>query len=90
MSGLPVLAPPAALARGPAGRTGWSPTRPAGGCPTVVNGEPQVAYQGVGGHAPDGPSTARPIRSVRDYPPDGDKRVPDLRRRWSGPACGTA
>jgi len=47
--------------------------------PTVVNGRPQVPYRGVGGHAPEGRKAAPPIRSSQDYPPDGDKRVADLR-----------
>lgn len=47
--------------------------------PTVVNGEPQVAYRGVGKYAPRGRKHGPPIRSCRDYPADGDKRVPDLR-----------
>lgn len=46
--------------------------------PTVVNGEPQVAYRGVGQYAPRGRKYGPPIRSCRDYPADGDKRVPDL------------
>jgi citrate lyase subunit alpha / citrate CoA-transferase len=47
--------------------------------PLAVNGEPQVAYAGVGAYAPDGRRHAPPIRSARDYPAGGDKRVPDLR-----------
>ncbi|MFW6330401.1 MAG: citrate lyase subunit alpha [Gemmatimonadota bacterium] len=47
--------------------------------PTLVNGEKQVPYRGVGGYAPEGRKHAPPIRSVRDFPADGDKRVPDLR-----------
>ncbi|MFO7894356.1 MAG: citrate lyase subunit alpha [Longimicrobiales bacterium] len=46
--------------------------------PLVVNGEEQVAYRGVGGYEPEGRKAAPPIRSVKDYPVDGDKRVPDL------------
>lgn len=47
--------------------------------PTVVNGRPQVPFQGVGGHAPQGHKHAPPIRSAQDYPKDGNKLVPDLR-----------
>ncbi len=47
--------------------------------PRVVNGEEQVPYQGVGAHWPEGRKHGPPIRSVKDYPADGDKRVPDLR-----------
>jgi citrate lyase subunit alpha/citrate CoA-transferase len=47
--------------------------------PTVVNGKPQVPYQGVGAHRPAGVRQAPPIRSCRDYPPNGDKRIPDLK-----------
>jgi citrate lyase subunit alpha/citrate CoA-transferase len=47
--------------------------------PAIVNGERQVPYRGVGEHAPAGRRHGPPIRSARDYPSDGDKRVPDLR-----------
>jgi citrate lyase subunit alpha/citrate CoA-transferase len=47
--------------------------------PTVVNGRPQVPYQGVGAFHPEGSKQGPPIRSCGDYPPNGDKRVPDLR-----------
>jgi citrate lyase subunit alpha/citrate CoA-transferase len=47
--------------------------------PTVVNGKPQVPYQGVGAYEPRGPKHGPPIRSCKDYPLDGDKRVPDLK-----------
>ncbi len=46
--------------------------------PTVVNGKDQTPYQGVGAFEPVGAKTAPLIRSCRDFPPDGDKRVPDL------------
>jgi citrate lyase subunit alpha / citrate CoA-transferase len=49
------------------------------GVPVEVNGEPQIAYRGVGGYAPDGRKHGPPVRSTRDYPADGDKRVADLR-----------
>jgi hypothetical protein len=47
--------------------------------PTVVNGREQVPFQGVGAYAPEGAKHGPPIRSVRDYPASGDKRVPDLK-----------
>lgn len=47
--------------------------------PTVVNGKAQVPYQGVAGSAPTNASKhGPPIRSCREYPTSGDKRVPDL------------
>jgi citrate lyase subunit alpha/citrate CoA-transferase len=46
--------------------------------PTVVNGRPQVPFKGVGKHVPAGPKAAPPIRSNRDYPANGDKRVRNL------------
>ncbi|MGW8264806.1 MAG: citrate lyase subunit alpha [Longimicrobiales bacterium] len=47
--------------------------------PTVVNGTPQVPYLGVGAYQPQGPKHGPPVRSCKDYPSNGDKRVPDLR-----------
>ncbi len=47
--------------------------------PTVVNGRQSVPYQGVSAFQPSGVKHAPPVRSARDYPADGDKRVPDLR-----------
>src|SRR5438132_961896 len=46
--------------------------------PAVVNGKPQVPYLGVGQYEPNGRKAAPPVRSSRDYPDDGNKRVPDL------------
>ena len=46
--------------------------------PMVVNGKPQVPYQGVGAFRPDGNKQGPPIRSSADYPLGGDKRVPTL------------
>lgn len=46
--------------------------------PTTVNGKAQTPFKGVGGYEPEGSKAAPPIRSCRDYPEDGDKRVPDL------------
>ena len=47
--------------------------------PTEVNGRAQVPYQGVGAYEPGGNKAAPPIRSCKDFPANGDKRVPDLR-----------
>jgi citrate lyase subunit alpha / citrate CoA-transferase len=47
--------------------------------PIEVNGAPVIPFRGVGKHKPDGRRTDPPIASCADYPPDGDKTVPDLR-----------
>ncbi len=41
--------------------------------PTVVNGQPQVPFQGVGKYTPTGRKAAPPVRSSNDYPRDGNK-----------------
>src|SRR5499427_9027881 len=46
--------------------------------PTMVNGRPQIPFLGVGKYQPRGRKWAPPIRSTKDYPEHGDKRVPDL------------
>jgi len=46
--------------------------------PTLVNGSDQTPYLGVGQYHPAGRKAAPLIRSNKDYPEDGDKRVPDL------------
>lgn len=46
--------------------------------PTCVNGSDQTPYLGVGEYQPTGRKAAPLIRSNKDYPEDGDKRVPDL------------
>ncbi|MGB5890785.1 MAG: citrate lyase subunit alpha, partial [Thermoanaerobaculia bacterium] len=46
--------------------------------PTVVNGLEQTPYKGVGRFEPEGRKQAPPIRSCRDYPANGDKRVASL------------
>jgi citrate lyase subunit alpha/citrate CoA-transferase len=46
--------------------------------PTMVNGRPQIPFQGIGKFQPRGRKATTPIRSSRDYPDNGDKRVPDL------------
>ena len=46
--------------------------------PTMVNGKPQIPYIGVAQYQPRGRRQAPPIRSSKNYPSNGDKRVPDL------------
>jgi citrate lyase subunit alpha/citrate CoA-transferase len=46
--------------------------------PTVVNGQAQVPFKGVGGHQPTGHKYAPPIRTSHEYPSSGDKRVGSL------------
>ena len=46
--------------------------------PSMVNGKPQIPYLGVGKYQPRGRKQAPPIRSNKDYPENGDKRVADL------------
>lgn len=43
--------------------------------PTVVNGQQQVPYAGLGKHRPTGRRAAPPIRCCDDYPADGNKVV---------------
>lgn len=46
--------------------------------PTTVNGCAQTPYAGIGQYSPAGAKAAPPVRSSKDYPENGDKRVPDL------------
>src|SRR5207302_9625948 len=46
--------------------------------PTMVNGKPQIPYLGVGKYQPRGRKQAPPVRLSKDYPENGDKRLPDL------------
>src|ERR1700688_3630133 len=46
--------------------------------PEIVNGRRQTPYLGVGQYDPTGNKAGPPIRSCRDFPADGDKRVADL------------
>lgn len=48
--------------------------------PVEVNGQPAVAFQGVGQYIPDGHKAAPPIRSCANYPQNGDKTVTDLKQ----------
>ena len=47
--------------------------------PTWVNGKEQVPFMGPGAYKPVGMKQAPPVRSCRDYPASGDKRVKDLK-----------
>ncbi|HVP10869.1 MAG TPA: citrate lyase subunit alpha, partial [Phycisphaerae bacterium] len=53
--------------------------------PTIVNGQPQAPFQGVGKYKPTGRKAAPPVRSSNDYPRDGNKVVADV-RKMSGDA----
>src|SRR5712692_4053404 len=46
--------------------------------PAVVNGKPQIPYLGVAKYQPRARKAAPLVRSSKDYPEDGDKRVADL------------
>ncbi len=46
--------------------------------PLEVNGKAQDPYAGVWGRDPEGNHHGPPVRSIRDYPKDGNKLVPDL------------
>jgi citrate lyase subunit alpha/citrate CoA-transferase len=54
--------------------------------PEVVNGHAQIPYKGIGQQHPAGVKHAPPVRSCADYPPSGDKRVPDLEAAFK--KCG--
>ena len=46
--------------------------------PTMVNGRPQIPFLGIGKYQPRGRKAAPAIRSNKDYPDSGDKRVANL------------
>ncbi|HLH08760.1 MAG TPA: citrate lyase subunit alpha [Terriglobales bacterium] len=46
--------------------------------PVQANGRHQRLYAGVGQYQPTGSKAAPPVRSSRDYPASGDKRVPNI------------
>jgi len=46
--------------------------------PVMVNNRPQIPYLGIGKFQPRGRKQAPPIRSSKDYPESGDKRLPNL------------
>jgi citrate lyase subunit alpha/citrate CoA-transferase len=47
--------------------------------PLRVNGREQTPFLGVGKYQPKTAKHGPPVRSCKDYPANGDKRVPDLR-----------
>ncbi|UCG52085.1 MAG: citrate lyase subunit alpha [Candidatus Latescibacterota bacterium] len=47
--------------------------------PTVVNGREQVPFKGVGAHKPKGNKHGPTVRSCREFPANGDKRVASLK-----------
>ena len=47
--------------------------------PILVNGREQTPFMGVGKYQPTGSKSGPPIRSCKDYPANGDKRLPDLK-----------
>ena len=47
--------------------------------PLEANGKPQTPFKGLGKHLPRGTKAAPPVRSASSYPPDGDKRMPDIK-----------
>ncbi len=46
--------------------------------PAIVNGKPQHPFAGINQEEPRGCKHGAPVRSAKDYPDNGDKRVPDL------------
>lgn len=46
--------------------------------PTAINGENVIPFQGIGQYKPTGRVAGRPLVSCVDFPPDGNKVVPDL------------
>jgi citrate lyase subunit alpha/citrate CoA-transferase len=54
--------------------------------PTVVNGIEQQPFRGIGKHQPTGGKRGPSIRSCKEYPADGDKRVASLREAFE--RCG--
>ncbi len=47
--------------------------------PSIVNGQAQVPYKGVGKHRPTGRKYGVPIATCADYPADGNKLLPNLK-----------
>lgn len=47
--------------------------------PTIVNGEKQIPFMGVGKYKPEGRKHAPLIASCADYPADGNKTLPSLK-----------
>ena len=47
--------------------------------PQIINGEEHIPFKGVNQHRPTGRKAAAPIATCIDYPPDGDKRVKNIK-----------
>jgi citrate lyase subunit alpha/citrate CoA-transferase len=47
--------------------------------PTIINGQAQTPFQGVGRYTPTGRRAAPPVRSSNDYPRDGNKITATMR-----------
>ena len=56
--------------------------------PTRVNGRDQTPVRGVGGHEPTGRKHGPAVRSCKDFPANGDKRVASLKEAFQ--RCGAA
>jgi citrate lyase subunit alpha/citrate CoA-transferase len=50
--------------------------------PAMINGTPAVPYGGVGARKPAGRRAAPPVATCADYPADGNKVLPDLRKAF--------
>ena len=50
--------------------------------PTEVNGREGVPFKGVGKHRPRGAKAAPRLATCIDYPADGDKRMPSLKKAF--------
>jgi citrate lyase subunit alpha/citrate CoA-transferase len=48
--------------------------------PAKINGKPAIPFQGVGKYRPAGRKTSPPIVSCADFPKDGNKVIPSLRK----------
>ncbi len=47
--------------------------------PAVANGKEQIPFQGVGKYKPTAPAYGPPIATCADFPPDGNKKVKNLK-----------
>lgn len=52
--------------------------------PTVVNGQPQIPFQGVGKYIPTGRKAAPPVPTCTNYPADGNKVTADAKAAGGG------
>ena len=68
--------------------TKWLETATCRRVPAVVNGREQSPFEGVGRRDPSIRKHGPPVRSCKDYPADGDKRVGSLAEAFE--KCGLA